>query len=498
MKPTIRYFDDYGLASVEFEGIKVNTLLNQPGEKRSCEKAFLGARYSRSLGSLLSLCEEFRKSKKDAGEKLDNIFHGYGHASVGDMADIMISLEGIPLFTALKIFNIVPTYSGQESSTRYISFEDTGFEFSNNIDKKIQQDWFNLYKKYEPIFKEYLISEYNPKKEKSISCALYDSLRYFLPLGAKTNVALCTSARNMAQLISELRASANKVENKLSAIIRALLTDLEKDKIEQEELACLNEVPEKLKELGYVPEAKELIRHSEPDYTQAKIIKEVFELIKSNGHKSRRSYHEVKSEARYWATPFLELLNLNNADILGKEINAIVNKHCKNYFNNLGNLFQEGYINLQGYMDIGALRDMNRHRSSERFIPLLYDQYEVDLDNPVLFLPPIIYARDIKEEITADIKKIFDYMRSNKDSISKEYLKYCLPLMSGAYYNFGFSKADLFYIGKLRTKLGGHISYRRITNSWLEYIKDNLGIDIEIKDIPSTKKLTPEEIYKRG
>ena len=49
-----------------------------------------------------------------------------------------------------------------------------------------------------------------------------------------------------------------------------------------------------------------------------------------------------------------------------------------NHHNLLGNLGQSGAIKISGFASLGSLKDLNRHRSLERFIPLLHDCVDMD------------------------------------------------------------------------------------------------------------------------
>lgn len=491
------YIKEYGLATVSEYGISVNTLLTWPDNKRAAEKAFLGARYSRSLSSLVELCTEFRDSGKDASERLDNIFHNYGHQSVGDMAEIMVYLENIPMYAALKIFNIVPTYAGQESSTRYIDFGSAKyFNSDNELYKEIMEGWFALYHKYKNPFEAYVKQEYFAGKKKInksvLNCAVFDNLRYFLPIGSNTNIALSTSARNLARLIGELRASTYTADNQIAMLLLSLLTK------QVEELPDeLKEIPTQLEEQGYTTEAAELIRHSAPNYTQSNIIKEALALI--NRHSNVFNYSNITklNEATTLEKPFLDLLGIVDSAVSYKEINDVINKYSCNYYDELGNLFQQGFVNIEGYMDLGSLRDMNRHRSAERFIPYLYEEWNVEHyvhNNPIFYIPPMILDPELRQSISNDYLIQLDKIKQLEN---KELIKYSLPLGFGVKYNFGFSISDLYYIGKLRSKLGGHIAYRRKAKEWLDLVRHI--VDIPIKDEPTMEgKLSEVEVLSRG
>jgi hypothetical protein len=100
--------------------------------------------------------------------------------SVGDMAQLFVCIENIPMFTAMKIFNLNSVISGQERSTRYQNFENPQYiryqEICNNqkirkeyekIILKQMNDYYVLLKKTKEIFKEILIFNEDIKEEKS-------------------------------------------------------------------------------------------------------------------------------------------------------------------------------------------------------------------------------------------------------------------------------------------------------------------------------------------
>ena len=126
---------------------KVHTLLQNPGQKQPSINAYLGARYSRSSDSITDIAKEIIENNTDAAQRLENIFHGYGHKSVGDMADLFVCIENIPMFTAMKIFYLNAVIAGQERSTRYQNFESPEFV---KIPKEICSDT-NIRKEYDKI-----------------------------------------------------------------------------------------------------------------------------------------------------------------------------------------------------------------------------------------------------------------------------------------------------------------------------------------------------------
>ena len=125
------FHKDFHIASIESEAdwqqLRVNTLIQNTEAKQPSINAFLGARYSRSADAIVDIAREIYESGKDASQRLEAIFFNYGHKSVGDMADLFLCLENIPIISAQRFFYLNPVLAGQERSTRYQDFSKPKF-----------------------------------------------------------------------------------------------------------------------------------------------------------------------------------------------------------------------------------------------------------------------------------------------------------------------------------------------------------------------------------
>ena len=150
---------DLNIATIKSESswnrMVVHSLLQNCNAKQPAINAYLGARYSRSSDSILDIASEVINTGTDASERLEKIFAGYGHKSVGDMAELFVCIENIPIITGMKFFYINPVIAGQERSTRYQDFSDPNFiKIPNEVCSKQE-----IRKEYEKIiFKQ--LSDY--------------------------------------------------------------------------------------------------------------------------------------------------------------------------------------------------------------------------------------------------------------------------------------------------------------------------------------------------
>lgn len=508
MKGTFR--KDIQIASIESEDdwnqFKVHTLLENVNQKQPSINAYLGARYSRSSDSVIDIASEIIKNNTDAAQRLEAIFHGYGHKSVGDMAQLFVCIENVPMFTAMKIFYLNSVISGQERSTRYQNFEEPKYiKIPNEIcnDKKIRDEYENiilkqmndysiLLKKTKEIFKEYFNIDENIKEEKSaLQARSFDCARYLLPYGLQTSMAAVMSARNWSELISYLNAGDNIVDREVGKLIYNLLGDSD------------------IEISGYVREADGLIRHTEANYSRKNSTKEILEYLRKKVSAQRQyinqgsesdscsiSYNDNAVEELF--THYELLINPlgsenelefddEDSEYIGEVLFRNHNQHSL-----IGNLGQGGAIKIEGMSALCTLKDLNRHRSFERFIPLLHD--EIDIDNELnrdskdcFFLCNYL---DIPEmsELKKEYEKALigtynmikrwrnDSLKVMSDEYSLEFTRYLLPHAHATRYCFYASIDDLQYTINLRSARGGHIAYRVLMYKWLELLNSNDSI----------------------
>ena len=502
MKGTFR--KDLQIATLRSQSLwnkfKVHTLLQNPNQKQPSINAYLGARYSRSSDSITDIAKEIIENNIDASQKLENIFHGYGHKSVGDMADLFVCIEDIPMFTAMKIFYLNSVIAGQERSTRYQNFESPEFVkipkdvcsdsgIRKEYDKimlKQMSDYRRLLKKTKTLLKEnFKINDENNEEKSALQSRSFDTARYLLPYGLSTSMAAVMSARNWSELISYLNASDSVVENEIGKLLLNLLGE---SKIE---------IPK------YIREADGLIRHTDANCCRRNSTRNILKYLQSKisspqkyvnsgceGDSCKISYNENTVEDLI--THYELLLNpLGSKKELefdyedGKALSELIFEN-HNHHNLMGNLGQSGSIKIEGMATLGTLKDLNRHRSMERYIPLFHD--EVNIENELnrnskdcFFLCNYLEIKELeklRKEYQKALTDTYNMIKKWKkdaqgcmpEEVIKEYVKYLLPHAHSTKYSFYGSFDDLQYTINLRTRRGGHIAYRVLVYRWLELL----------------------------
>ena len=504
------FLKDIQIAGIESEDdwnqFKVCTLLQNINQKQPSINAYLGARYSRSSDSIVDIASDIIKNNTDAAQRLEAIFHGYGHKSVGDMAQLFVCIENIPMLSAMKIFYLNSVISGQERSTRYQNFEEPKYikipkEICNNqeirkeyenIILKQMNDYSVLLKKTKEIFKEYFNINEDIKEERTaLQARSFDCARYLLPYGLQTSMAAVMSARNWSELISYLNASECIADREIGNLLYNLLGDSDVD------IA------------GYIREADGLVRHTDANYSRKNSTKEILEYIKrkvsSQGKYINKGSESDSCSVSYNSNAVEDLFTHYELLInpLGSESELEFDDEDSEYigevlFKNhnqnslIGNIGQSGAIKIEGMSALCTLKDLNRHRSFERYIPLLHD--EVNIDNELnrdskgcFFLCnylDIPEMSELKKEYEKCLTETYNMIkRWREDSVkvmsneaSSEFTKYLLPHAHSTKYCFYASIDDLQYTINLRSARGGHIAYRALVYKWLELLNSNDSI----------------------
>ena len=500
------FLKDLQIASIQSESnwntFKVHTLLQNCKQKQPSINAYLGARYSRSADSIVDIAKEIIDNNTDASQRLETIFHGYGHKSVGDMADLFLCIENIPMYTAMRIFYLNCVISGQERSTRYQNFKEPQYikipkdvcsdenirrEYDSIILKQMD-DYSRLLTKTKDALKEYFNLNEDIKEENAVLQARsFDVARYLLPYGLQTSMAAVMSARNWSELISYFNASDSVVENEIGKLLYNLLGE---SKIE------IN---------GYIREADGLIRHTDANCCRRNSTKDILEYISQNVS-PQKEYESMGCECDSCSVTFntnaienlitnYELLlnplgSTNEYEFDQEDTKEIGEKIFENHnqYNLMGNIGQSGAIKIEGMATLGTLKDLNRHRSLERYIPLLHDQIdidnELDRDNKECFFLcnylEINKLDNLRKEYEKSLSETYERIKKWRkvssqfmsDEVSKEYTKYLLPHAHSTRYIFYGSFDDLQYTINLRSRRGGHIAYRSLVYRWLELLNN--------------------------
>jgi thymidylate synthase ThyX len=423
------------------------------------------ARYSRTNEGIESIL------KKYGGKDPTTIFKfiDYGHASIGGLTGgIAIAIDNVSMLAALKLFEFSQMTDGQESSTRYIELNPQGVVTPQEIGikddnlvamlNKCIELGFSLYQKCLDILDQEVsakpsiarIPQNTPEKTAQRMLKNYglDRCRYFLPMCAKTNLALVMSARSWAQTLKELESLPWEETTALSKLIR-----------------------EELKKA-----APDLVRHSYPD--NASTTQCLSKIERANTlTKTLKLDFGLNTNCQcqvdlYGAnlTPWESNLNFKNEVKKGFDGKSNRYSICSDIIRRISNRC------TWSAMALAEVRDLNRHRTGFRSyhsIPMGF------------FLPEEIKRiSDTNPQIKKEIKT---FLTTYSEVIQKvlncpenyKTIDYFFFLGTQVPFEHTQQLDKLIYEIELRTGLGAHFKYA-------EHLKD--AAKALIKELPELKE----------
>ncbi len=460
---------------------RVLTVAPMPPEKL----AYALARYSRSPDSIRDSVEWVRTH--DSAKFLESFYFQYGHASIADLGHAAVCFEGISELAATEIED-EQLWDGQARSSRYQDFSKSGVivppelsaEEAENY-KAAASDLLSAYREVQDRAFRYLQDQFPQPSDmkaepyrRNLAARAFDVARYLLPFGIPTGVGQVTSIRTLEKQIRRLKASEFQE-------VRELAEEL------SEACAAAPECVWQSDGAGVEPIAPTLARHADRDEYAGRLRADLAEwaadhlpaatvgdtraidLLQPSDHTADicatllyavtdRPYRQLYEMAREWP------------DERRKEILrvALGNRSRKD---ELPRQFRSAPYVFDMVMDIGAYRDLHRHRRCQQ----LRQQYT----NRLGYDTPDLVAKCGAERIFSAALESVDAVTRTLPQPAAQYL---LPLAARSRFLFKMDFAELEYISRLRSGVKGHFSYRKI--AWemkraLEQVDPMLGALVE-------------------
>lgn len=458
---------------------RVLTVGPMPPEKL----AYALARYSRSPDSIRDSLEWVRTH--DSAKFLESFYFQYGHASIADLGHTTVCFEGISELAATEIED-EQLWDGQARSSRYQDFSKSGVvvppelnAFEREIYLDASEQLLSAYKSVQETATAFL-TEKLPRPEdmkpepyrRNIQARAFDVARYLLPFGIPTGVGQVTSIRTLEKQIRRLKISEFQE-------LREIGQELANACAMRAECAWDNANDE--------PVAPTLARHADPDEYRARLRADVTEWAHDNLPKSQgtdtpavdllqptdpiadicatilypvttRSYRELYGLAEAWPQSLRqEILELS---LRGRDRGSELPREFRN----------APYV-FDLAIDIGAYRDLHRHRRCQQFRQQYTNRFGYEV-------PAILHECGALETYE-------NALQSAGAAISQlphPSAQYLLPLAARSRFLFKMDFAELEYISRLRSGVKGHFSYRKV--AWemkqaLERLDPMLGSLVE-------------------
>ena len=440
---------------------RVITLAPLPPEK--C--AFALARYSRSPDSIRDSLEWVRTH--DSAKFLESFYFQYGHASIADLGHVVLCFEGVSELAATEIED-EQLWDGQARSSRYQDFSKSGFvtppEFDAAQAATYQEAAEALLEGYNEVHAKVFdhLAGKLPRPEdmqpeayqRNLKARAFDVARYLLCFGIPTGVGQVTSIRTLERQVRRLKASEYAELRSLAAEISeacalepcltwidagageavapTLARHLDADEHAERSRDDLRTWAKQNLPVQEAPAATEDVDLMKPPDTLADIVatllypvtdwpyRELYELASSWSPARRNEVLDVALQSRSRRDELLR--NFRGAPYVYDII-----------------------------MDIGAYRDLHRHRRCQQF----RQSYSAHLG----FETPA----SIREAgLSARYEALITQARNVLASLPQPGAQYLLPFATRSRFLFKMDFAEAEYIARLRSGVKGHFSYRKI------------------------------------
>lgn len=383
----------------------------------------------------------------------------YGHNSLKDSAVDRVAIENVSI-RAAKILEDTHMAAFQEKSTRYVGFSSESFiipeesKYDEGID--LLEDAMKLYDKvFDAAFNYY--KEENDKTsfkseaawERTCRAKAFDEARYLIPSCVQTSLGVTIPTRETERWLSRLLGAP---ESEVRNIAEQILTECKKVNGGLLTHVSANEYLNP-KTINFVnqedksPHSKRdcfISNFSEEEKNECELNIAIRAFVASNGFTSN-IFKNPK-----------EMVNLFAEKILSK-------RGAHDEFPEYMNI---GAIDFSFVIDIGAYRDVQRHRQGSMVCSEWSDGYGYSIPD---FLK-IEKFKDLAKEYDNLFTKLDNFIASIHD-IDRFGASYYTLLGFNVFvmYNCTFKQAAYFI--ELRSAPAGHYSYRRLAGKMYEDVK---------------------------
>jgi thymidylate synthase ThyX len=439
---------------------RVRTLAPMAPEK--C--AYALARYSRSPDSIEKSIEWVRAH--DSRKFLESFYFQYGHASIADLGHVVVCFEGLSELAATEVED-EQLWDGQAKSSRYQDFSLSGFvappEFNAGqaaIYQAAGQRLIDTYRTVHAGVNQHLAERY-PRPdgmkpdayERNIAARAFDLARYLLFFGVPTNVGQVTSIRTLERQMKRLLASEY-------AELRELAVELAEALRSEPDCGWQEGMPRE-------PVAPTLAEHVEADRYALDSREALRQWVAANLPapatagvdrvdliKPADSAADIVATLLYPVTdrPYRELYEFALALGAGPRREVLdLGLRSRTSRDELARGFRGGVYVYDIVMDIGAYRDLHRHRRCQQF----RQAYTARLGFET---PQTIVEAGLAEVYDDAMRQAIETLHA----LPEPGAHYLIPFGARSRFLFKMDFAEVEYISRLRSRVKGHHSYREV------------------------------------
>ncbi len=465
------------------------------------KSAYALARYSRSPDSITESLEWVRGHSSE--KFLESFYFQYGHASIADLGHTIFCFEGISELAAIEVED-EPLWDGQAKSSRYQDFMKgqivTPPELTGSDAAQVYQDAAGgLCEAYQQIhgrLVEYLTEKHAKPAEmkggayrRTINARAYDVARYLLFLGISTNIGQVTSIRTLEKQMRRLGVSPYAETRDLAEEMHDACASAP---------ACVWDESQ-----AQEPLAPTLARYAEPDLWSKQARERVSRWAAQNLTVTANDavpdvdlvrptdpLDEIAATLLYPASsvPFRFLLDEVSSWSRARRREVLdVALEDRDRREELVREFRGSYAYVFDVVcDIGAYRDLHRHRRCQQIQQTFTDQLGFDT-------PELLAEAGAKGTYFEAIEEVAKARRAI-ETVSEQASHYLLPFAARVRSLFKMDFAEAEYIARVRSGVKGHISYRTVAWEMRERIVE---VEPDLGDLIQATPPSVEEALVR-
>ena len=467
-------------------------------------QAYAMAKYSRSA---LSMKESLREISQQKAEKFLNTFYfQYGHRSIADLAHIALAIERLSILAAIAVAD-EQRWDGQERSTRYQDFKKSGYyipEFTDIPARHLYlESMDNLFARYQALSQrmfEYLAS-ITPKPddmkqeayERTLKARAFDISRYLLPLATNTSLGEIVNARTLESQVSHLLSHTHQEVRHLGELLKKAATKPAFNVNHESLRRLLEEIRAAAPELGDRAE-QELLRETRVAPTLVKYADpNAYEI--ENRRELRQAAADLMGQTPIASAKTVDLLDEEPLEI--ELATTLLYEHCHYPYRQIREAIESAagkrrqeiidlglrhrgkhdemlrpfcagqQFRFDILMDIGAFRDMHRHRRCIQIGQRFSTQHGYDAPEELDAAGERYDYDQLMEHMVEVVNQL-----SRRGNEAQENSQYAIPLAFRKRTLFKMDFAEAVYISELRTGPAGHISYRKVAYAMYQAVAD--------------------------
>jgi len=399
------------------------------------------AKYSRSPLSARDLVKDLTETAAENFQEKWVV--GYGHNSVAELANVPFCFEGVSIL-ASKFVEAWQRPGYSEKSTRYQVFSRESFITPPGAPDTMRRFAERFYDAYDRLMPKVvsrvaeIVGDDPSAPKASTRARAFDNVRYLLPAGTGTNVAVVANMLDARRMVCGLKGSTNAEFRSLGEKMESAM-------------------------MGIAPA---LVKHTEPD---------LFQLpVKSIGGLPDDFLDDPAPYVRVHRPHLLPSPGLEQAAFEA----AVAAQHGMDWdsfsafmdsrpkFSEVPDVFKSVRLEFDVMMDYGAYRDLQRHRRCDQVAEPLGTNYGY-------VVPDDIAGTELETEYRRAMESIDAY---DDEAVvhNQDLFQYMVPLGYLHRSLFRMDMKEWFYVTELRTKPQGHISYRRIAYEMYRLVMERL------------------------